>query len=53
MRNSNKTVSEKGTVPFCSAELGQSPTVLLEFINEQEETEEAEDNFSATYVSSC
>jgi hypothetical protein len=33
-RNSNKTVSEKGTVSFFLAEsekLGQSPTVLLEF----------------------
>jgi S-formylglutathione hydrolase FrmB len=34
LRDSNKTVSEKGTVPFCSADFaksGQSPTVLLEF----------------------
>ena len=36
VRNSNKTVSERGAVPFCSedsAKLGQSPTVLLEFLN--------------------
>jgi hypothetical protein len=24
-----KTVSEKGTVPFCSAKSGQTPTVLV------------------------
>src|SRR5579859_1116455 len=34
---SNKTVSEKGTVPFCSADSvksGQSPTILLDAVNQ-------------------
>ena len=35
-RNSNKTAEERGTVPICSADyanLGQSPTVLLELLS--------------------